>query len=170
MRVLPDARRGPQREMVRFSKPIRWSGLNSRRYSRKLCNVAFATNLHTPPPKDHQQDQQRPQRTWAMQIQVLRWCWAAQGAICIWNYYHHVWRNHQGWSEEGNSGDPEGWRCEGNKPEPGLVTAKEAYQKIPQMCLKFYEDLLVWDKKEVKKVEKEASKEKSFEKIPEKAQ
>merc|ERR1712083_849720 len=60
-------------------------------------------------------------------------------------------------------------RWEGNKPEPGLVTAKEAYQKIPQMCLKFYEDLLVWDKKEVKKVEKEASKEKSAEKIPDKA-
>ena len=50
------------------------------------------------------------------------------------------------------------------------MTAKEAYQKIPQMCLKFYEDLLVWDKKEVKKVEKEASKEESLQKIPEKAQ
>jgi len=59
-------------------------------------------------------------------------------------------------------------RWEGNKPEPGLVTAKEAYQKIPQMCLKFYEDLLVWDKKESKTVEKEEPKEKSVEKAPEK--
>jgi len=58
-------------------------------------------------------------------------------------------------------------KWEGNKIEPGLVTAKEAYQKIPQMCLKFYESHLVWDKKEVKKVEKaekESSKEKSQEK------
>lgn len=30
--------------------------------------------------------------------------------------------------------------------EPGLVTAKEAYQKIPQMCLKFYESHLIWNK------------------------
>ena len=39
-------------------------------------------------------------------------------------------------------------KWEGDKIEPGLVKAKEAYQKIPQMCLKFYEQHLVWDKKE----------------------
>lgn len=33
-----------------------------------------------------------------------------------------------------------------DKIEPGLVTAKEAYQKIPLMCLKFYEKQLVWNK------------------------
>jgi len=35
-----------------------------------------------------------------------------------------------------------------DKAEPGLVKAKEAYQKIPMMCLKFYEKHLVWNKKE----------------------
>ena len=35
-----------------------------------------------------------------------------------------------------------------DKAEPGLVKAKEAYQKIPNMCLKFYEKHLVWNKKE----------------------
>jgi len=59
-------------------------------------------------------------------------------------------------------------KWEGNKAEPGLVTAKEAYQKIPQMCLKFYESHLVWDKKEAKKAETEVVKEKPVEKISEK--
>jgi len=31
--------------------------------------------------------------------------------------------------------------------EPGLVTAKEAYSKIPQMCLKYYEANLFWNKR-----------------------
>jgi len=31
--------------------------------------------------------------------------------------------------------------------EPGLVTAKEAYSKIPQMCLKYYEENLFWNKR-----------------------
>ena len=35
---------------------------------------------------------------------------------------------------------------EGNKVEPGLIKAKEAYNKIPFMCLKFYEKYLIWDK------------------------
>ena len=30
--------------------------------------------------------------------------------------------------------------------EPGLIKAKEAYNKIPFMCLKFYEKYLIWDK------------------------
>merc|ERR1712126_551138 len=33
-----------------------------------------------------------------------------------------------------------------DQAEPGLVKAKEAYQKIPMMCLKFYEKHLVWNK------------------------
>jgi len=36
---------------------------------------------------------------------------------------------------------------EGDTVEPGLVTAKEAYRKIPWMCLEFYESHLVWKKK-----------------------
>merc|ERR1712117_629649 len=39
-----------------------------------------------------------------------------------------------------------GIKWEGDKAEPGLVKAKEAYQKIPMMCLKFYEKHLVWNK------------------------
>merc|ERR1739844_209492 len=39
-------------------------------------------------------------------------------------------------------------KWEGDKTEPGLIKAKEAYQKIPQMCLKFYEQHLIWNKKE----------------------
>ena len=38
-------------------------------------------------------------------------------------------------------------KWEADKAEPGLVKAKEAYQKIPQMCLKFYEQHLVWNQK-----------------------
>ena len=41
-------------------------------------------------------------------------------------------------------------KWEGDKTEPGLVKAKEAYQKIPIMCLKFYEHHLIWSKKEEK--------------------
>ena len=37
-------------------------------------------------------------------------------------------------------------KWEGDKAEPGLIKAKEAYSKIPNMCLKFYEKHLVWDK------------------------
>jgi len=37
-------------------------------------------------------------------------------------------------------------KWEGDKAEPGLVKAKEAYQKIPIMCCKFYEKHLVWNK------------------------
>ena len=37
-------------------------------------------------------------------------------------------------------------KWEGDKAEPGLIKAKEAYNKIPNMCLKFYEKHLVWDK------------------------
>lgn len=37
-------------------------------------------------------------------------------------------------------------KWEGDKAEPGLIKAKEAYNKIPHMCLKFYEKHLVWDK------------------------
>jgi hypothetical protein len=59
-------------------------------------------------------------------------------------------------------------KWEGGKSEPGLVTAKEAYQKIPQMCLKFYESHLVWDKKEAKKVEKDATLTKEKVSVPEK--
>merc|ERR1712203_459401 len=39
-------------------------------------------------------------------------------------------------------------KWEADKAEPGLVKAREAYQKIPQMCLKFYEQHLIWNKKE----------------------
>eukprot|EP00090_Calanus_glacialis_P041849 TRINITY_DN74406_c0_g1_i1.p1 TRINITY_DN74406_c0_g1~~TRINITY_DN74406_c0_g1_i1.p1 ORF type:complete len:326 (-),score=158.52 TRINITY_DN74406_c0_g1_i1:108-1085(-) len=59
-------------------------------------------------------------------------------------------------------------KWEGGKAEPGLVTAKEAYQKIPQMCLKFYESHLVWDKKEAKKGEKDATLTKEKVTVPEK--
>ena len=44
-------------------------------------------------------------------------------------------------------------KWEGDKPEPSLVKAKEAYQKIPLMCLKFYEQHLIWSEKEEKKTE-----------------
>ena len=37
-------------------------------------------------------------------------------------------------------------KWEGDKAEPSLIKAKEAYNKIPHMCLKFYEKHLVWDK------------------------
>merc|ERR1711915_401052 len=37
-------------------------------------------------------------------------------------------------------------KWEGDKAEPGLVKAKEAYQKIPIMCCKFYEKHLIWNK------------------------
>merc|ERR1711915_266375 len=41
----------------------------------------------------------------------------------------------------------------GDKTEPGLVKAKDAYQKIPIMCLKFYEQHLIWNTKEEKAVD-----------------
>jgi len=64
-------------------------------------------------------------------------------------------------------------KWEGDRAEPGLVSAKEAYQKIPQMCLKFYESHLVWNKKETKEaplvkemsIEKDAEKQKDPEKV-----
>jgi len=34
---------------------------------------------------------------------------------------------------------------EGSPIEVGLIAAKEAYEKIPQMCLQFYEKHLVWN-------------------------
>merc|ERR1719481_289271 len=40
--------------------------------------------------------------------------------------------------------------------DPGLVSAKEAYQKIPQMCLKFYENHLIWNKPKAKEVKPSA--------------
>merc|ERR1712115_140197 len=43
-------------------------------------------------------------------------------------------------------------KWEADKAEPGLVSAKEAYQKIPQMCLKFYENHLIWNKPKAKEV------------------
>merc|ERR1711935_683879 len=36
--------------------------------------------------------------------------------------------------------------------DPGLISAKEAYQKIPQMCLRFYENHLIWNKPKVKEI------------------
>ena len=36
-----------------------------------------------------------------------------------------------------------------DQAEPGLVKAQEAYQKIPMMCLKFYEKHLVWNMNKV---------------------
>jgi len=33
-----------------------------------------------------------------------------------------------------------------DQADPGLVKAREAYQKIPMMCLKFYEKHVVWNK------------------------
>ena len=51
-------------------------------------------------------------------------------------------------------------KWEGDKVEPGLVKAKECYQKIPQMCLKWYEKHLIWNKPpqkaEVKPSEKQS--------------
>ena len=44
-------------------------------------------------------------------------------------------------------------KWEADKVEPSLVKAREAYQKIPQMCLKYYEQHLVWQKKEVAQAE-----------------
>ena len=44
-------------------------------------------------------------------------------------------------------------KWEGDKTEPGLVKAKDAYQKIPIMCLKFYEQHLIWNTKEEKSVD-----------------
>ena len=35
-------------------------------------------------------------------------------------------------------------KWEGDKVEPGLIKAEEAYSKIPNMCLKFYESKLVY--------------------------
>lgn len=45
--------------------------------------------------------------------------------------------------------------------EPGLVTAKEAYQKMPQMCLKYYESKLIWRDKPPKTKEEVVKDEKN---------
>ena len=47
-----------------------------------------------------------------------------------------------------------------DQAEPGLVKAKEAYQKIPMMCLSFYEKHLVWNKVTSKKDSNEVKSEK----------
>jgi len=45
--------------------------------------------------------------------------------------------------------------------EPGLVTSKEAYAKMPLLCLKFYESKLIW-KEKPPKTEEELAKEKEM--------